>query len=131
MHFQPQNQVPNGDYASYVEALTGAPPGKVQERPARSKSTQVDVTPWFVAFLQACVFAGLAYAALSQEAISLASRRGEHLYQGRAAVWVGFGLLGFAFLAALRPFRFSRIFRPLGLLLFALWSTAVVLRLVR
>lgn len=120
------DEIATGDYSAMVEKLNGTPPGKVQEKPRQSRLPGYDVTPWFLALLQSCIFGGLSYLALSERVITLGGRHGGHFYEGLAAVWVGFALLAGAMLVLLKPIRRSRLFFPVGMFFVAAWVAVVV-----
>lgn len=123
---EPHDETATGDYSAMVEKLNGTPPGKVHDKPRQAPAPGYDVTPWFLALLQSCVFGALSYLALSERVITLGGRHGGHFYEGVAAVWIGFALLAGAMLVLLKPIRRSRLFLPVGLFFVAAWVAIVV-----
>ena len=115
-----------GDYAAMVERLNGAAPGKVQEKPRQSHSPGFDATPWFIALLTSFVLGALSYLALSERMITVGGRHGSHLYEGLAAVWVGFALLAGSMLALLQPIRRSQLHFPGAMVLVFAWVAVIV-----
>ena len=134
--------VRNGDFAEFIQGGVTAPgevPRKKQASPAGEQANdalqQIQHSPsrsvagWIVSFATMGFLGSVSYLALKERVVTLGGRNGLSLFEGHAAVVVGFLLLAGALLPIVQLTRHTRFAKLVVLHVAWVWVASIILYL--